>query len=170
MKVSTGAALALILVLVCSGCAPGRPSYDQVRDEAIAVLEQVTALLPGVSTPRPRPELKPYWCGSDLLSGDGSDSAFYTGYWEVEVEETLDVEKFISSLQSKLGDQWEVEDLGIPVSFPQIHLVRESPYISLTVEERDRHGKNGVDLLVMSRCGVVGGEDQGSESERVEER
>lgn len=151
--------MTLMLATMSAGCAPTRPSYSEVRDEAVAVLEQVTDLMPYGSTPHPRPEMKPYGCGSDLLSGKGSDSAFYTGYWEVQVTEETNVSGFIDALPAKLGDQWEVEDLGIPVSFAQVHLIRKSPYLSLTVEESDRDGKKGIDLLVMSRCGVLSDAD-----------
>lgn len=147
----------LVLAIATTGCAPERPSYDDVRDEAIAVLDEVVALMPDGAIPRPRPELEPYGCGDDLLSGSGSDSAFFTGYWEVEIAEEMDVPEFISSLRAKLEGQWEVEDFGIPVPFAQVHLVRTSPHVSLTVEERERNGKNGIDLLVMSRCGLLSG-------------
>lgn len=153
------ARLFLSTLLIClpllAGCSDTRPRYDDVRAEAIEALTEVEALIPGTTTPRPRPEQEPFGCGGDPLSGAGSDSAFYTGYWEVEVSDDLDVPGFIDKLPSSLGKGWETEDLGIPVPFAQVHLLKKSPKLSLTVEERERNGKKGIDLLVMSRCGVV---------------
>lgn len=145
----------LISATLLASCSNTRPRYDEVRAEGIEALREVESLIPGVTTARPRPEFKPFGCGPDPLSGAGSDSAFYTGYWEVEVSDELDVPGFIAELPDKLGDGWTTEDLGIAVPFAQVHLVKESPRLSLTVEERERNGKKGIDLLVMSRCGVV---------------
>lgn len=97
---------ALILIPLLAGCSDTRPKYDEVRAEAISALTEVEALIPGATTPRPRPEQDPFGCGSDPLSGAGSDAAFYTGYWEVEVSDDLDVPRFIEELPSKLGDGW----------------------------------------------------------------
>lgn len=146
--------VAVILIPLLAGCSDSRPKYDDVRAEAIEALAEVEALIPGATTPRPRPEQEPFGCGDDPLSGAGSDTAFYTGYWEVEVSDDLDVPGFIEELPSKLGDGWMTEDLGVAVPFAQVHLLQKSPKLSLTVEERSRNGKKGIDLLVMSRCGV----------------
>ncbi|MFB3979157.1 MULTISPECIES: hypothetical protein [Microbacterium] len=146
--------LIVIAVALLPGCSETKPSYDDVRAEAIAVMQQVNDLIPGPTTPRPRPEFDPFGCGSHPLSGEGSDSAFFTGYWEIEVSNEVDVPSFIADLPATLGDDWVVEDVGVDVPFAQVHLLQKSSRISLTVEHRDRNDKKGIDVLVMSRCGL----------------
>lgn len=154
MKRAISGALTVVLMLGLAACAsPKRLTYDEVRQDTLDSMQAVADIIPEPKTIRPRPEFEPYGC-SDPLLGMNRDGAFYTGYWEVEVEEDLDVPEFVTQLRTNLGDEWVNEPQRIRVSFAQTNLVRKTTGVSVTVEERERNGKKGIDILAISRCGV----------------
>ncbi len=145
-------------LLMMSGCTPTPPTYDEVRAETDAVLTQVADMVPEPRSIEPNESFDPYPCG-DSLSLGASKGSFYTGQWLIFVDESFDVTAFIDQFPEALGDGWRSDSLGIPVSHPQVYLVRDSPRMSLTVEERTFEGRRAVELLAISRCGTLS-EDQ----------
>uniref|UniRef100_UPI0004775C21 hypothetical protein n=1 Tax=Microbacterium sp. B19 TaxID=96765 RepID=UPI0004775C21 len=98
------------------------------------------------------PEFKPYPCDDELALGN-QPGAFYTGQWKVFVDEDFDVAAFVQSIPEVLGEQWTEAPLGLPLSFTQVRLVRDSPRMTLTVEESLPGDRKAVELLGISRCG-----------------
>lgn len=150
------AALAVVVaaLLICPGCSvDSMPSYAQVRDETLEVLQKVTDAVPGPKEVSETPEFDPYPCGDKLAFGS-QPGMFYTGQWLIYVADDVDVLAFIESVPKLLGDGWREDPLGIPVTFAQIRMVRDSPRISLTVEESLPRERKAVRLLAISRCGV----------------
>ncbi|MDF2046258.1 hypothetical protein P2P98_08810 [Microbacterium sp. Kw_RZR3] len=145
-------------ILMISGCAPTPPTYDQVRAETHDVLRQVADLVPDPKTVEPNEEFEPYPCDDQLTLGGGKGS-FYTGQWLVFVEDTFDVPALIDRVPEELGEGWRIDKLGVPVNHPLVYLVRDSPRMSLTVEESTLDGRKAVELLAISRCGTLS-EDQ----------
>lgn len=146
----------LVVALACgiSGCASGDyPTYEDVRRDTLDAMQTVIDRIPEPKVVRPRPEFEPYGCHDELL-GMNKDGAFFTGYWEVEVADDLDVAQFVLDLPSELGDGWADEPQLISVSFAQTNLVQVATKVSITVEERERNGKKGIDVLAISPCGI----------------
>ncbi|MDQ1076584.1 MULTISPECIES: hypothetical protein [Microbacterium] len=157
------AALALLALttagaLMLSGCADSPPTYDQVRAETNDVLRQVADLVPDPKEIVPNESFEPYSCGDNLTFGAGRGS-FYTGQWEVYVDDSFDISSFIARFPDAVGDGWRAHDLGVPVNFAQIYMVRDSPRMSLGMSERTIDGRKAIDLLAISRCGTLS-EDQ----------
>lgn len=140
------------------GCSPAAPSYDDVRAETDAILQLVTDLVPEPKEIVPNDSIKPYSCSDPLLSGRKKGS-FYTGQWAVFVDDDFDVRGFLEKFPAVLGDEWHEDDLRVPVNFAQIHLVRDAPRMTLTLEEATIDGRKAIDLLAISRCGTLS-EDQ----------
>jgi hypothetical protein len=151
-------ALALLALaasaLVFSGCADSPPSYDQVRDETDGVLQQVAELVPEPKEVVPNDEFEPYSCDDKLIFGTHRGS-FYTGQWAVYVDDSFDIPSFIARFPDLLGSGWKAQDLGVPVNFAQVYLVREDPRMSLGISERTIDGRKAIDLLAISRCGIL---------------
>lgn len=141
-------------VLMTSSCAPMNPTYEQVRTETDGVLQQVVDLIPEPKTVESNDEIGPYPCDEPLALGRGKGS-FYTGQWLVFVEDSFDIPAFVERFPAALGDGWHAESLGVPVSFSQVYLVRDSPRMSLSVEESTSDGHKAVELLAISRCGTL---------------
>lgn len=156
------ATLTLLALTACalllSGCADSPPTYDQVRAETNDVLKQVADLVPDPKEIVPNETFEPYGCGEDLTFGTGRGS-FYTGQWEVYVDDSFDIPSFIDRFPDAVGDGWRAHDLGVPVNFAQIYMVRDSPRMSLGISERTVDGRKAIDLLAISRCGTLS-EDQ----------
>lgn len=149
--------LATAICIALAGCsASSPPTYDEVKTDALAALQTIADLIPEPKTIRPRPEQEPYGCHDPLIGMD-QDGAFFTGYWEIEVSDQLDIREFVDGVQGSLGDGWKPEPQLIEVSFPQANLIQEATGVSVTIEESDRDGRKGIDLLAISRCGA---EDQ----------
>lgn len=142
-------------VLVLTGCSvPDLPPYSQVRAETLEVLQQVADLVPEPKEISKTAEFKPYPCDDDLALGK-QPGEFYTGQWKVFVSEDFDVEAFVLGMPSVLGEGWTEAPLGLPLSFAQTRLVRESPQVTITVEESLPGDRKAVELLAISRCGVL---------------
>lgn len=124
-----------------------------MRSDTLDVMETIAAEIPGAKVVRPRPEQEPYGCNNPLF-GSRHPGAFFTGYWEVEVADDLDVAHFIAGLPEALGDGWREEAQAIRVPYAQVNLISESTHVSVTVEERGRNGKQGIDILAISPCGT----------------
>ncbi len=140
--------------LALGGCAASTPSYGQVRDETDEVLRQVVDLVPDPKEVVPTDEFAPYSCNDKLIFGTRKGS-FYTGQWAVYVDDSFDIPAFIAQFPDLLGDDWQARDLGVPVNFAQIYLVREAPRMSLGISERIIDGRKAIDLLAISRCGTL---------------
>ena len=140
--------------LILSGCSAATSSYDEVRIEADEVLRQVSDLVPEPKDVVPTEGIQPYSCDDDLIFGK-SKGKFYTGQWAVFVDESFDIASFISTVPDALGDGWSEQSLGVPVNFAQVYLVRDSPRMSLTVRELTIDGRKAIDLLAISRCGIL---------------
>lgn len=140
--------------LMLGGCSSSQPSYDMVRDEALDALNTVVDLMPEDSIVKPRAEQEPYSC-EDPLMGNGSDGAFHTAYWEVEVPPSMNIAAFIGALPDRLGEGWRAEDLGVASADPQVYLVHDDPSFSLTVEQSRGDSRAGIDLIAISRCGIL---------------
>lgn len=135
------------------------PTYTEVRNETLAVLQMVADLIPEPKEVVRTPEFDPYSCGDDLTFGRGS-GAFFTGQWALLVDDGFDIPRFIEGVPDLLGSDWRVEELGVPVNFAEVYLVRDSPRMTLTVEESTVDGRKAVDLLAISRCGRLSDEDR----------
>jgi len=140
--------------LMLSGCAYSTPTYDQVRDETNDVLHQAADLIPDPKEVVPNEEFEPYSCGDDLIFGTRKGS-FYTGQWSVYVDDSFDIPSFVARFPGALGDGWRAKDLGVPVNFAQIYLVRDAPRMSLGISETMIDGRKAVELLAISRCGTL---------------
>lgn len=149
----------LIGVATMGGCAMGQPSYSQVRKETEAALEGIIDLIPEPRAVDFGAEQEPYSC-SDPLLGTQRKGWFYTGHWTVEVPEEFDVSSFVKRLPAALGSGWTEEDLGIDVSFAAVDLVQESTGVSVAVEDHSADGRRVIDVLGISRCGILGEEDR----------
>jgi hypothetical protein len=141
------------IVLVLAGCSVHElPRYEQVRSETLDVLQQVADLVPEPKEISKTPEFKPYPCDDELALGN-RPGAFYTGQWKVFVDESFDVDEFVQNMPTALGEGWSEAPLGLPLSFAQVRLVRDSPRMTLTVEASLPGDRKAVELLGMSRCG-----------------
>lgn len=156
-KILTSLALGIGLLTI-HGCALTPPTYDQVRAETNDVLRQVAELVPEPKAVEPNEEFEPYPCDDPLTLG-GRKGSFYTGQWLVFVDDTYNVSALIDRVPEQLGEGWRIEKLGVPVNHPLVYLVRDSPRMSLTVEESTFDGRKAVELLAISRCGTLS-EDQ----------
>lgn len=136
------------------GCAPARPAYNEVRDDAIESLDELAAMVPDPKEVVPGAEQDPYTCDDPVLISR-QKGAFYTGHWYVYVSESSDIDAFIASLPTRLSDKWKQQDLGIEVSFANIDLVQEETGVSVAVEEAEIDGRPALDLLAISRCGTL---------------
>ena len=153
-------AIALVLIpLTTGGCALNQPSYDTVRAEAVAALDEIAALVPPPHEVSPEPDDEPYSCSDPLLSSRRG-GAFYTGQWAVYVSDGFDFDTFIADLPGRLGDGWEERDLGIAVSFASVYLVNHEHELSVTVDEAEIDGRPALDLIVISRCGILPTDDK----------
>lgn len=135
------------------------PSYTEVRSETLDALQFVSDLVPGPTEIVATPEFDPYSCDDGLTLSGGSGS-FYTGQWAVFVDDSFDIPRFIEEVPHLLGDEWHVEELGVPVNFAEVYLVRDSPRMTLTVEENTVDGRKAIDLLAISRCGRITDEER----------
>ena len=141
-------------MILLSGCAAEpMPSYSQVREETLDVLRQVAAFIPEPKQISETPEFVPYPCDEELAFGT-RPGAFFTGQCAISVSDDFDVRAFVGRVPELLGDGWEEDPLGIPVSFAQVHMVRKSPRMTITVEESVSPGTKAVELLAISRCGA----------------
>ncbi|MDQ1083821.1 MULTISPECIES: hypothetical protein [Microbacterium] len=133
-------------------------TYEEVREETLDVLQELTDLVPNVEDVLVTPEFDPYPCGQDLAL-QGGKGAFFTGQWAVFVRDDFDIPQFISDVPRQLGDDWRIEELGIPVNFAEVYLVRNDPRMTLKIEEATIDGRPAIDLLAVSRCGAVAKQD-----------
>lgn len=150
-KLAVSLYLALVMLV---GCSSNLPTYAEVRTETLDVLQSVADSLPTRQEVLVTPEFEPYPCNDGLLPRRGH-GAFFTGQWAVFVSDDFDIPRFINDVPQRLGPDWRVEELGVPVSFAEVYLVRESPRMTLKVEEATIDGRRAIDLLAISRCGAI---------------
>jgi len=150
--------LSILALMTCTvlvgGCALTSPTYDEVRAETDEVLTRVADLVPDPKDIAPNDDFEPYPCDDPLILGTGRGS-FYTGQWLIFVDDSFDIPAFVATFPRALGDGWQEKDLGIDVSFAQVYMVHDSPHMSLSVEETVVDGRKAVELLAISRCGVL---------------
>lgn len=149
----------VMLAGLLGGCSMTSPTYVEVRNETLSTLQSVADLVPEPKEIMPTPEFEPYSCSDGLTLGRGS-GAFFTGQWALFVTDDFDIPRFIEEIPSLLGPEWRVEELGVPVNFAEVYLVRDSPRMTLTVEESMIDGRKAVDLLAISRCGRLSDQDR----------
>lgn len=159
MKRIPSAFATLLLAGTLGGCSMTTPTYFKVRNETLSTLQSVADLVPEPKEITPTPEFEPYPCGDDLTLSRGS-GAFFTGQWAVYVGDDFDIPHFIVQVPGLLGPDWRVEELGVPVSFAEVYLVRDEPRMTLTIEESTIDGRKAIDLLAMSRCGRISDDER----------
>jgi hypothetical protein len=154
----------VVVVLVAGflgGCSMPGPKYAEVRSETLAALQSVADLMPEPKDIVPTPEFRPYSCDDELLLSQGS-GAFFTGQWALFVSEDFDIPGFINGAPQLLGAGWRVEELGVPVNFAEVYLVRDSPRMTMTIEEATIDGRKAIELLAISRCGSITDGERGA--------
>jgi hypothetical protein len=73
----------------------------------------------------------------------------------VFVDDAFDIPAFIEKVPEALGEGWRTAELGVPMHHPLVYLVRDTPRMSLSVEESTFDGRKAVELLAISRCGIL---------------
>lgn len=160
MKRVTASLLLTALVLpVLGGCAMDRPTFDGVRGEALDSLERIAKVIPGPKEVEPQAEGKPYPCDDPLLLSN-RDGAFHTGHWIVHLPEGFDVDGFINTLPGLLGEDWEVRAPAIDVSFANVDLLYKPGAFTVSVEDALAESGPALELLVISRCGILPTDDK----------
>lgn len=149
----------LALVAFLAGCSAPATPYAEVRSETLDALQTVSDFVPEPKEILVTPEFEPYPCGDGLALQSGR-GAFYTGQWALFVEEGFDVPQFVQQVPNLMGEDWRVEELGIPVDFAEVYLVRDSPRMTLKIEESTINGHKAIDLLAISRCGRITDEER----------
>lgn len=149
----------LVLVAFLGGCSAPAIPYTEVRSETLDLLQTVSDLVPEPKEILVTPEFKPYSCGDELALQSGR-GAFYTGQWALFVQDSFDIPEFVQEVPDLLGEDWRVEELGIPVDFAEVYLVRDSPRMTLKIEESTIDGRKAIDLLAISRCGRISDEER----------
>lgn len=133
------------MAALLAGCAPTLPSWETVRDESHAAMQEVVDELPPSSFVEDLSTGTPFAC-----AGDG---AIYTGHLAVYPEGAFDGEDFIESLPAALADDWTVDEHVIPISKPNVSLLSGEMSLDVTIVEVD--GEAAVDILAISRCGQM---------------
>ena len=148
------AALATIAgVVLLGGCSQlSPPTYTEVRQETLDAMDEVVALIPSHGRIERTPEFDPYPCDDRLLLGSRK-GAFFTGQWTVAVPADFDLAGFIHGVPEILPG-WHEEDLGVPAKEPYVYMVRESPRMTLSIEESTLDDQSAIELLAISRCGI----------------
>lgn len=148
------AVLALIAALGLGGCGMNKPTYETVRGEVTSTLDEVVAVIPDPKEIQPQSKGEPYPCDDPMLLAD-REGAFFTGHWFVYVPESFDIDAFIASLPGLLGDDWEVRDPQIEVSFANVDLLYKPLSLTVSVEEALTGDRPAIELLAISRCGIL---------------
>ena len=135
-----------VLVLTVTGCTMQQlPTYDVVRAETTAAMQQVVDQLPAESVVDDRTDPTPYGCG------DGG--VLFTGHWEVHVPDGFDTRAFIEELPERVAEDFVKEKLGGPYSFPLISLrAKDDSQVSLDISNGDPENLPKVNILALSRC------------------
>ncbi|MBB3158643.1 hypothetical protein FHS07_002339 [Microbacterium proteolyticum] len=147
------------MVAFLCGCSTPATTYPEVRSETLDALQIVSDFVPEPKEILVTPEFEPYPCGEELALQTGR-GAFYTGQWALFVQDGFDIPQFVREVPRLLGEDWRVEELGIPVNFAEVYLVRDSPRMTLKVEESTIDGRKAIDLLAISRCGAMSDEER----------
>lgn len=163
MKRRVSAILALAAVLGLGGCGVNEPTYDTVREEVVSSLDRVVAVIPDPKEVAPQPEGEPYSCGDPLLLSNRK-GAFFTGHWFVYVPEGFDIDAFIETLPGLLGEDWEVRDTQIEVSFANVDVLYKPLGVTVSVEDALAGDRPAVELLAISRCGLLPDDTRSRES------
>lgn len=149
----------LILVAFLAGCSTSATPYAEVRSETLDALQTVSDFVPEPKEILVTSEFEPYSCGDGLALQSGR-GAFFTGQWALFVQDDFDIPQFVREVPELLGEDWRVEELGIPVDFAEVYLVRDSPHMTLKIEESTINGRKAIDLLAISRCGRIDDEER----------
>ncbi|WP_285137009.1 hypothetical protein [Microbacterium sp. lyk4-40-TSB-66] len=144
----------LVLSAFFGGCSAQAATYTEVRAETLDTLQTVSNFVPEPKQILVTPEFDPYPC-KDVLTAQPAAGAFFTGQWALFVGDDFDIPQFVREVPHLLGDDWRVEELGIPVEFAEVYLVRSAPRMTLKIEESTIDGRKALDLLAISRCGSI---------------
>ena len=149
----------IVIAAFLGGCSAPATTYAEVRSETLDALQTFSDFVPEPKEILVTPEFEPYPCGEGqaLQTGQG---AFYTGQWALFLQDDFDIPQFVREVPRLLGEDWRVEELGIPVDFAEVYLVRDSPRMSLKVEESTIDGRKAIDVLAISRCGGMSDDER----------
>ncbi len=141
------AVIAATLAVGLAGCTVQLPTYDQVRSETEAAMQDIVDAMPEGSVVDDRTVPTPFACG------DGR-GVFFTGHWEVHPPEGFDTRGFIETLPETLGDGYEEQEVGVAVDYPLVRLVAlEHGGTGLDVSGLDADTDDPlVNIVATSRC------------------
>lgn len=125
-------------------CAPALPTYDTVRDETRAAMQEIVDAMPAGTEVEDLSTEKPFGC-----EGDG---VIYTGHWAAYPEPPFDGAAFIDELPEALGDDWMVDENALETVRPDVAFLKDDMMIDVGVFEDDE-GVVGINILALSRCG-----------------
>ncbi|MDQ1218436.1 hypothetical protein QE411_003291 [Microbacterium arborescens] len=131
--------------MMMSACASQLPTWDEVRAETQATMQEVVDLLPAEVVVDDMTDPTPYGCENGVM---------YTGHLDIDPGPDFDIPAFIESLDDTLPEGFEPRTSQVRVSFARALFTAE-PYGStlLKVTENTAGGRNTIDVLAISRCG-----------------
>lgn len=160
MRSKSVAVLMIASVLFAlGGCGKSGPTYAAVKEDAISSLNEIIAVIPSPKEVSYQPESDPYPCDDPLLPS-GLKGAFFTGHVLVYVTEGFDIPAFIEALPGLLGNDWAKRDPAIEVSFANVDMLYRPLGLTVSVEDALSIDRPALELLVISRCGILGGQDK----------
>lgn len=159
MRRTVSAIVLMAATLGLGGCGLNEPTYENVREEVITSMDQVAAVIPDPKEVAPEPEGEPYSCGDPLLLSN-REGAFFTGHWFIYVPEGFDIDAFVEMLPSLLGEDWEVRDSQIQVSFANVDVFYKPLGVTVSVEDALTGDRPALELLAISRCGTLSDNDR----------
>ncbi|WP_143738864.1 hypothetical protein [Microbacterium sp. Yaish 1] len=131
--------------MMMSACAAQLPTWDDIRAETNATMQEVVDLLPPEVVVDDLTNSRPYGCERGVM---------YTGHLDIDPGPHFDIPAFIESLDDTLPEGFEPRTSQVRVSFARALFTAE-PYGStlLKVTENTAGGRNTIDVLAISRCG-----------------
>lgn len=129
--------------LTLAACAPVLPTYDAIRDETRAAMQEIVDEIPAGSEVDDLSTETPFGC-----QGDG---VVYTGHWAVYPEPPFDSQAFVDGLTEALDGTWAANEDALESPDPSVSLLKDDMLIRATAVDDD--GRMAVDILALSRCG-----------------
>lgn len=144
-RAATATLIAGAVGAVAVGCAPQLPTWDDIRAETNATMQEVVDLLPTEVVVDDLTNSRPYGCERGVM---------YTGHLDIDPGPHFDIPAFIESLDDTLPEGFEPRTSQVRVSFARALFTAE-PHGStlLNVTENTAGGRNTIDVLAISRCG-----------------
>jgi hypothetical protein len=146
MTKATRAAVAALMLapLALTGCGLGAPSWETVRAEANAAIDEVVASIPGDV------RLDDLSSGTPLeCAGEG---VHYVGYVRASTSPGFHGEEFIDNLPQTLGEEWDLSTLIVDPPYPATAFVTGETLVDVYVVT-DPRGRTFVEVEAYSRCG-----------------